>query len=179
MVARALVIMILIAGPAKSDSLAYQEVAAYVGVPPDILYAIALAESADTVDGEMLPWPWTLNIAGDSRRFADRSAMFAALMSALGEGTQSIDVGPMQINWFWQYEHIHSPWRLTDPGENLKLAAQLLKVQYALCGDWWEAVGRYHRPSQTASNRAIAHSYRESVRSLHRRMIAEADSHER
>ena len=48
-----------------------------------------------------------------------------------------IDVGPMQINWYWQYPVMGSPWRITDPAVNIKTAAQILKTHYNRCGDWW------------------------------------------
>lgn len=165
MVARAVMLALLLSVPEvwALKSLV-DSVADYVGVPGEILYAIALAESGITVEGKRTPWPWSLNVAGDPRRYENREALFDDLMTVLGEGTLRVDIGPMQLNWYWQYEHVGSPWRLTDPSENIKLAAQLLKQHYERCGDWWEAVGLYHRPAQRDADRVIAQRYRERVR---------------
>ena len=156
----------LMANPATVKALEplYGDVAEYVGVPAPILYAMSLAESGQLRDGRFAPWPWTLNVAGSAVRYANREAMFEGLMSALGSGEMMIDVGPMQINWYWQYPVMGSPWRITDPAVNIKTAAQILKTHYNRCGDWWEAVGRYHRPSQNPQDQAIADHYRQRVR---------------
>jgi len=155
---------------ASADRAGYDAVADYVGVPKDIFYAMALAESGRERDGQFAPWPWTLNIAGDAHFYPDRDAMFAALMAALQNGQLRVDVGPLQLNWYWQFERIDSPWRLTDPVVNAKLAAAFLKEHFERSGDWWLAVGHYHRPSETTVvDRATAAAYRERVRSLHTR----------
>jgi len=148
----------------QADTANYEEVAAYVGVPPKMLYAIAMTESGLYRNGESLPWPWTLNIAGHPKRYSDRAAMFEGLMSALRSGQTRIDIGPMQVNWYWQYELISSPWTITDPVVNFKVGAAIFKRHYTESGDWWTAVGRYHRPAQTAKHQAAAEHYRGKVR---------------
>ena len=169
MVSRVLVSLLMIAASntVQADESRYVEIAAYVGVPADILYAMAVAESGQLSDGRLSPWPWTLNVAGEAHRFDDRSAMFEGLMAALGTGETIIDIGPMQINWHWQFDAIGSPWRITDPLVNIKFGAQILKSQYERSGDWWDAVGRYHRPADGPKNRRIADKYRERVKHFH------------
>ncbi|MFV0476969.1 MAG: lytic transglycosylase domain-containing protein [Parahaliea sp.] len=150
---------------AQHDSRAlYKDIATYVGVRADVLYAIALAESGRRHADTFAPWPWTLNIEGEARYYDDREAMFKALMQALGEGKLRVDVGPMQVNWYWQQAQVSSPWRLTDPGTNLKLAAQILKQQYQRSGDWRTAAGHYHRPfDNSTEGQALAEQYRQRV----------------
>ncbi|MEM6484556.1 MAG: transglycosylase SLT domain-containing protein [Pseudomonadota bacterium] len=138
-------------------------VAAYEGVPSDVLYAMAQAESGVSADGAFSPWPWSLNVAGEARRYDSREAMFDDLMTVLGEGTLRVDIGLMQINWYWQFERVNSPWRITEPAHNLKIAAQILVEQYRIHGNWREAVGRYHRPADGEEHRAIANQYQERV----------------
>lgn len=142
----------------------FEEVAAYVGVPVGILYAMSKAESGRTHAGAFGPWPWTLNVAGTAKRYASREALFEGLMDALGSGEMMIDVGPMQLNWYWQFTVMGSPWRITDPVVNIKIAAQILKSHYARSGDWWDAVGRYHRPANSPKDQLIAERYRQRVR---------------
>jgi len=142
----------------------YQEVAEYAGVPADILYAMSKAESGLLLDNQFAPWPWTLNIAGEAKRFENREAMFDGLMRALGTGEMLIDVGPMQVNWYWQFHVLGSPWRITDPVVSVKIAAQILRNHFERSGDWWEAVGQYHRPAPGLKDRLIAEQYRARVR---------------
>jgi hypothetical protein len=52
---------------------AYQVAARQAGVPPTVLYAVALQESSIRLRGERVPWPWTLNIAGASRYYSTRA----------------------------------------------------------------------------------------------------------
>ena len=106
---------------AIADRAHYDVVADYVGVPRDIFYAMALAESGRERDGQLAPWPWTLNVAGDAHFYPDRDAMFAALMAALQNGQLCVDVGPLQLNWYWQFERIASPWRMpSSPPRSLR-----------------------------------------------------------
>ena len=165
--ARAVVVVLaMVATPSTTSAVesVYDDVAAYVGVPTSILYAMSQAESGQLRGGLFAPWPWTLNIAGKAHRYATRQAMFEGLMAALGTGEMMIDVGPMQINWYWQYPAMGSPWRITDPAVNIKLGAQILKTHYNRSGDWWDAVGRYHRPADSPQDRLIADKYRQRVR---------------
>ena len=166
----AVAVLGLVSTLASADRGHYDAVADYVGVPRDIFFAMALAESGRVRDGHFAPWPWTLNIAGEAHFYPDREAMFAALMAALQNNQLRVDVGPLQLNWYWQFERIDSPWRLTDPVVNAKLAAAFLREHYDISGDWWLAVGHYHRPSEaTAADRATAEAYRERVHALHAR----------
>jgi soluble lytic murein transglycosylase-like protein len=162
--ALALVAMMMSPVAVTATEPLYGAVADYVGVPAPILYAMSQAESGQLKDGRFEPWPWTLNVAGTAKRYADRQAMFEGLMAALGAGQMMIDVGPMQLNWYWQYHVMGSPWRITDPAVNLKIGAEILKTHYMRCGDWWEAVGRYHRPADGPHDRLIADKYRGRVR---------------
>ncbi len=148
----------------QAQRAVYDEVAAYVGVPADLLYAMAQAESGRRVNEHIEPWPWTLNIEGEAQFYPDREAMFAALMAALRADKLRVDVGPLQVNWYWQFDRLLSPWRITDPVVNAKVGAEILKSHYARSGDWPTAVGHYHRPSEaTARDRLIADAYRERV----------------
>lgn len=148
-----------------ADTPDYETVAAYVGVPPKMLYAIAMTESGFYDQGESAPWPWTLNVEGNAKRYPDRKSMFDGLMSSLRSGQTRVDIGLMQVNWYWQFDRIDSPWTITDPIVNLKVGAAILRHHFLESGDWWEAAGRYHRPAQTPEHQAAALRYSEKVRS--------------
>ena len=160
------------------DSAMYEAVAQYVGVPTNLLYAMALTESGLHKEGRTTPWPWTLNIEGEAHRYESREAMFDGLMGALQAGRTRVDIGPMQVNWYWQYDKLSSPWTITDPTDNVKTGAAILRAHFEETGDWWEAVGRYHRPSQEPQHKAAALAYAGRVKKAMRTPDVEAQNDE-
>lgn len=127
---------------------AYQWAAERAGVPAAVLYAVALQESGLPVNGRLVPWPWTLNLAGAPRRFATRQAACAALRNALDQLPPTrIDAGLGQLNLGYQRHRYDDPCELLDPYRNLALAAAILREQHAPGQDWLITVGRYHRPA--------------------------------
>ena len=66
----------LFAGVAHAQEVpppAYQLAAQRAGIPSTVLYAVALQESGIRRNGRIVPWPWSLNVAGQSRRYATRA----------------------------------------------------------------------------------------------------------
>ena len=95
-----------------------------------------------------MPWPWSLNVAGQSRRYATRAQACAGVRQALREVPPTrIDVGLGQINLGYQQHRYRQPCDLLDPYDNLRIAADILKEQHTPGEDWLLAVGRYHRPA--------------------------------
>jgi hypothetical protein len=43
----------------EAPPAAYQQIAWHAGIPAEVLYAIALQESALHLRGQLRPWPWT------------------------------------------------------------------------------------------------------------------------
>jgi len=127
---------------------AYQLAAQRAGIPPAVLYAVALQESGIRRSGRLVPWPWTLNVAGQSHRYATRADACTGLQQALraAPGTR-IDVGLGQINLGYQKQRYARPCDLLDPYDNLRIAAEILQEQYVPGEDWLLAIGRYHRPA--------------------------------
>jgi len=127
---------------------AYQLAAREAGIPSAVLYAVALQESGVSLRGRLVPWPWTLNVAGQARRFQTREAACANLRRALREVPRTrIDVGLGQINVGYQAHRFDHPCDLLDPYRNLALAAAILHEHHTPGGDWLLAIGRYHRPA--------------------------------
>jgi hypothetical protein len=140
---------------------AYQLAAQQAGVPSPVLYAVALQESGTQLRGRLIPWPWTLNVAGRSERYSTRRAACAGLHQALTHVAPArIDAGLGQVNLGFQTRHYNAPCELLDPYRNLAVAAQILREQHVQGEDWLLAVGRYHHPAGGA--RAVR--YRQSVR---------------
>ncbi|MEQ9745437.1 transglycosylase SLT domain-containing protein [Pectobacterium actinidiae] len=139
---------------------AYQLAAQRAGIPSVVLYAVALQESGVYRRERIVPWPWSLNVAGQSRRYASQEQACAGVHQALQDVPPTrIDVGLGQINLGWQKHRYRQPCELLDPYNNLAIAAQILKEQHTPGEDWLLAMGRYHRP---AGGAPAAH-YRRSV----------------
>ena len=65
--AAAITVATVSAGPVSAQEVpppAYQIAAQRAGVPSPVLYAIALQESGVRQGDRIVPWPWTLNVAG-------------------------------------------------------------------------------------------------------------------
>ena len=58
---------------------AYQLAAQRAGIPSPVLFAVALQESGARLHGRLIPWPWTLNVAGQAERYATRAEACAGL----------------------------------------------------------------------------------------------------
>jgi len=141
---------------------AYQLAAQQAGVPSPVLYAVALQESGARLRGRLIPWPWTLNVAGRAERYATRAEACAGIRRALARTPANrIDVGLGQVNLGYHAHRYAHPCDLLDPYRNLAIAAEILQEQHTPGEDWLVAIGRYHRPAGGAP----AARYRRSVHS--------------
>jgi len=143
----------------------YERIARTEGVPSELLYALACAESGRLLaDGTVRPWPWALNVGGEPRYFASRLAAYRGLVRVLST-TSNVDIGLGQINWYWHQERLSDPWQALDPYFNLRSAARVLREQFEACAcdDWWIAVERYHAPSEAESAKDRRAAYRRRV----------------
>ncbi|MCC4113904.1 lytic transglycosylase domain-containing protein [Aromatoleum toluclasticum] len=139
---------------------AYQLAAQQAGVPSPVLYAVALQESGTRLRGRLIPWPWTLNVAGRAERYATRAQACAGLRKALASTPgHRIDAGLGQVNLGYHTQRYVHPCELLDPYRNLAVAAEILREQHMPGEDWLVAIGRYHRPAGGAP----AARYRRSV----------------
>ena len=127
--------------------IAYQLAAHRADVPSSVLFALALQESGTKWNGRLVPWPWTLNVAGTPARYPGRREACHALLRALREGTSPVDVGLAQISVSYHRDRVRTPCELLDPYRNLALAGAILREQHEAGDAWAEAVGRYHRPA--------------------------------
>ncbi|VFR27526.1 Soluble lytic murein transglycosylase and related regulatory proteins (some contain LysM/invasin domains) [plant metagenome] len=150
---------------------AYQLAAQRAGVPSTVLYAVALQESGIRRGPRIVPWPWSLNIAGESRRYATRAEACAGLQQALRQVPPTrVDAGLGQINLGYQQHRYRRPCDLLAPYANLAIAAEILREQHQPGEDWLLAIGRYHRPAGGAP----AARYRRSVSQHLARVIGES-----
>ena len=159
------------AGAQEVPPPAYQIAAHRAGIPSTVLYAVALQESGLQRDGRLVPWPWTLNVAGVSRRFSSRAKACTGLQKALREAPPTrVDAGLGQVNLGYQKHRYPQPCDLLDPYRNLAIAAEILREQHTDGEDWLLAIGRYHRPAGGAA----AARYRMSVHKHLQRVLGGA-----
>jgi soluble lytic murein transglycosylase-like protein len=148
----------------------YRRVAAAHGIPSELFYSVALAESGKHIEHlrTTRPWPWTLNVQGEGRYFPSRQAAVDAVHQAFAKGRRSIDIGLMQVNWAYHATALRSVEAAIDPYHNLDVGAGILAECFRTRGDWWAAVGCYHAPID--ADRAAR--YRERVRRIWSRVSA-------
>jgi hypothetical protein len=129
-------------------------------LPTGLLSAIGRVESgrSNIVAGVVLAWPWTINVAGEGRVFADKATAIRAVQALQQAGFRSIDVGCFQINL------LHHPAAFTtldqafDPHANALYAGRFLRALWARDASWEAAIAAYH-----SSTPGLADRYRMKV----------------
>lgn len=141
------------------------EAQARYGIPNNLLLAIGLQETGQRRgDGAIVPWPWSANAAGEGRWFESRGEAQKWVRSRLAGGTDSIDVGCMQINLRWHPNAFSSLEEGFDAASNVDYAARLLTRLHGQVGDWRLAAGSYHSFTPEYRNRYLASLDRKIVR---------------
>ncbi|HTW29626.1 MAG TPA: hypothetical protein VME92_21055 [Acetobacteraceae bacterium] len=140
------------AAPASPGRLCLRAIAAAErggALPPRLLDAIALVETGrpDPRTGVVQPWPWTINAGGIARYFDSKAEAVAAARALQAAGTQSVDVGCMQINLMYHPHAFASLDQAFDPQANAVYAARFLQALFAESRSWPVAAADYH--SQT------------------------------
>lgn len=110
------------------------------GIAKRLLYAVALTESGR----QGAPFPWTLNVEGQGYFYPSRQDAHHALVTFLKRGARSIDVGIMQVNLLYNGSRFKDTWQALDPYTNIRVAADILKDNFARENDVARAVAHYH-----------------------------------
>jgi soluble lytic murein transglycosylase-like protein len=136
-----------------------------MGVPPLLLYGVALQESKMRFGNHALPYPWTLCVRGTPHRFASRADTVSHLRRSVAQGVTNVDCGAMQVNWHWHNHRLGSFAQALDPYFNLQVGAAILLERHAANhGNWFRAIGEYHTgPIATAEQQARAQRYATNV----------------
>lgn len=142
--------------PATLCDVAITAAARETGAPPDLLRALALAESGRARGGDLRPWPWTVNMAGQGYWFDTRAAAEAFVERAHANGTRSFDIGCLQINHRWHRAAFASPAQMFEPTRNAAYAARFLVRLRSEFGSWEAAAGAYHSRSPDLAERYLA-----------------------
>jgi hypothetical protein len=115
-------------------------------LPSGLLLAVGQEESGrwDLASGQVLPWPFAINAAGESHFSQTMAEAVDFVVSRQRSGTQSIDVGCFQINLRYHLGAFPTLQDAFDPLANARYAARFLKSLHAQTGSWDAAVGCYH-----------------------------------
>lgn len=138
-------------------------------LPTDLLYAICLQESGFTrKSGTYAPWPWTLNIGGQGRRYDTHGDALKALLEHISSHADirtkyMVDVGMCQINLYWHRQYLrldeNGLRELLLPQQNAAYAARYLNNLWRETNSLSVATGLYHSRNPT---RAAHYRYRVS-----------------
>ena len=101
------------------------------GVPEDVLIAVSMVETGQ--DGQ--PWPWAVNIGGESHRPGTEDDAVRLVELTLQSGITNIDLGCFQLNLHWHSKGFQSVEDMLDPISNAQYAAHLLAGKYDMTGD--------------------------------------------
>jgi hypothetical protein len=115
------------------------------GVPEHLMSAIARVESGRRgADGQINPWPWSINAEGVDHVYETREQAIAAVRQLQAQGMRSIDIGCMQVNLMHHPHAFSSLEQAFDPVPNAEYAARFLVQLYGQTGSWPKAVADYH-----------------------------------
>ena len=115
-------------------------------LPPGLLLAVGRVESGrlDSKSGHVVPWPWTIDAAGDGQSFGDMASALSTTRALLARGVASIDIGCFQVNLAAHPLAFDSLEQAFAPTANAAYAARFLVSLHARLGTWEDAVAAYH-----------------------------------
>jgi soluble lytic murein transglycosylase-like protein len=117
----------------------------YYNIPEELLKAIAYVESGLCVNDDFRPW--SINIQGKSYHFTTKLSALEFLKENL-KLTKNIDIGLMQINYYYHGKNFNSLEDMFDLEKNINYAAKFLYLLYLKYGSWQSAIKRYHGNSE-------------------------------
>ena len=155
---------------------AFERVAFEYGVPADVFYSIALAESGrSTNEFGFKVWPWALNIDKESFYPESKQAALVMIEQAISQGSDQFDVGLMQVSWrFHKATFQANAVYALDVGANLRAGAKIFSEFISQADDVWQAVGFYNAgASKRPSSIKAAKQYSDRVRRIYNRHVKE------
>src|SRR5699024_132920 len=130
--------------PARICEDVATQVASESGVPADVLRALTLTETGRPQDGDLRPWAWAVNAAGQGFWFDDPESALGFVETQIAGGHANVDIGCFQLNYHWHGKNFSSIRDMFDPLRNGRYAARFLTDLYAEMGDWRLAAGAFH-----------------------------------
>ena len=142
--------------PATICDAAAASAAEETGVPLDVLRTITRTETGRGGSEGLKPWPWTVNMEGESVWFDTAQQAQVYVFRNFRQGARSFDIGCFQLNYRWHGQAFDSIEEMFDPLTNARYAAQFLKRLHAESGDWTSAVGTYHSRTKENADRYVS-----------------------
>jgi len=128
------------AGSEKSCESEMRKAAAEYRIPLAVLYAIGLSETGQ----KGLLRPYALNFGGPSYLAKDLADALARFKEAEKRGAKLIDIGCMQIDYYYHSSRFDSVESMFDPRANVRYAAEFLRKLYDREKSWTLAAAYYH-----------------------------------
>jgi len=133
--------------PARIASIcetAASQAAQRYGIPVSVMQALTLTETGRKLDGQMRPWPWTINYDGRGYWFDNLAQAYEFVEDSIPSGVQSYDLGCFQINAKWHGQAFSSKRDMLDPNLNADYAARFLLSLLPEFRTWEKTAGAYH-----------------------------------
>jgi soluble lytic murein transglycosylase-like protein len=141
------------AAPGGPPNICERELArasAKYSIPLPILYAVGLTESG--YNGSLQPY--TLYMEGKGHVSSNLQDALKLFREAHGRGVQLIDIGCMQVNYYWHKQEFRTLEEMFDPRLNVEQAARFLQTLRKRHGTWTMALARYNAgPKNTVAQK--------------------------
>lgn len=131
----------------NSKSICYdiiRKIEQKLNIPKDLLLSIALTESGRKVQGDFIPWPWSINTKGEGLFLKTRDELYLRAKQNIDSKILNFDVGCMQINYYYHGKKFKSVFEMTNPLVNITWAGKFLIDLHKKHKSWKEAISRYH-----------------------------------
>ncbi len=135
---------IALSRPAALCEFAARDAAQKIGVPVQVMRAIAHTETGRSRRGSLEPWAWTVNMEGKGVWFETLREARSFVLKHMERGATSFDIGCFQINYKWHGQAFASIEAMFDPKQNAVYAARYLRSLFDELGNWSDAAAAYH-----------------------------------
>ncbi|MBB43004.1 MAG: lytic transglycosylase [Rhodospirillaceae bacterium] len=117
------------------------------GIPKGFLQAISFTEVGLGINGKLREL--AINVGGVQIYFRDKktATRYLSLIK-----NKNVDVGCMQINYYWHGKNFNNITDMLNPRTNVMYAAKFLKEKFIKTGSWQNAIRQYHSNDSTKSS---------------------------
>lgn len=115
-----------------------------LNIPKNLLLSIALTESGKKINGNFIPWPWTINTKGKGEFFKTKKQVIAKVKNNLKNKKKNFDLGCMQINYYYHGNKFMNVEDMLDPSKNVFYSGKFIIHLKNKHKNWEEAISRYH-----------------------------------